>query len=256
MLKDNKVYIPEDQMTQRGFIDSKFGFALKFFSYLYVMWLQTVMIMAIIGHYEDQWPFDLSLPKGSVGWDSFTRVFLAAWLASIIIAVLNRMTRHRMTSFYLRPSSLSAAKYIKVSQVVTDRQSSEHDLNVLHEEVVTVETKPVRHINFLLNKLVWSDAESLFVSPRCFGRHGPLGTELENIRQAGGCSNAVAADRIKKLGRNEITLQVPPLWRMLLNEAKTEITHMIHKQHRDALFTKERVDAGKLVYDRYGRYFR
>ena len=218
MLKDNKVYIPEDQMTQRGFIDSKFGFALKFFSYLYVMWLQTVMIMAIIGHYEDQWPFDLSLPKGSVGWDSFTRVFLAAWLASIIIAVLNRMTRHRMTSFYLRPSSLSAAKYIKVSQVVTDRQSSEHDLNVLHEEVVTVETKPMRHINFLLNKLVWSDAESLFVSPRCFGRNGPLGTELENIRQAGGCSNAVAADRIKKLGRNEITLQVPPLWRMLLNE--------------------------------------
>jgi hypothetical protein len=45
-------------------------------------------------------------------------------------------------------------------------------------------------------------------------------------------------------------------WRMLLNEAKLEITHMIHKQHRDALFTKERVDAGKLVYDRYGRYFR
>jgi hypothetical protein len=26
-------------------------------------------------------------------------------------------------------------------------------------------------------------------------------------------------------------------WRMLLNEAKLEITHMIHKQHRDALFT-------------------
>lgn len=45
-------------------------------------------------------------------------------------------------------------------------------------------------------------------------------------------------------------------WRMLLDEAKTEVTHLIHKQHRDALFTKERVDAGKLVFDRYGRYFR
>jgi hypothetical protein len=45
-------------------------------------------------------------------------------------------------------------------------------------------------------------------------------------------------------------------WRMLLNEAAIEITHMLHKQHRDTLFTKERVGAGKLVYDRYGRYFR
>ena len=44
-------------------------------------------------------------------------------------------------------------------------------------------------------------------------------------------------------------------WRILLNEAKTEITHMIHRQHRDALFTKERVEAGKMVQDRYARYF-
>jgi hypothetical protein len=45
-------------------------------------------------------------------------------------------------------------------------------------------------------------------------------------------------------------------WRLLLNEAKTKFTHVVHRHHRDALFTKERVDAGKCVQDRYGRYFR
>jgi hypothetical protein len=31
---------------------------------------------------------------------------------------------------------------------------------------------------------------------------------------------------------------------------------MMYGQYRDTLFTKERVGAGKLVYDRYGQYFR
>jgi hypothetical protein len=45
-------------------------------------------------------------------------------------------------------------------------------------------------------------------------------------------------------------------WRLLLNEARLEVMHTVHKQYRDTLFTKERVEAGKCVYDRYGRYFR
>jgi hypothetical protein len=45
-------------------------------------------------------------------------------------------------------------------------------------------------------------------------------------------------------------------WRKLLNEAKTDIMHMVHQQHRDMLFIKERVAAGKCVQDRYGQYFR
>ena len=45
-------------------------------------------------------------------------------------------------------------------------------------------------------------------------------------------------------------------WRLLLNEAKLDVMHMLYGQHRDELFTKERVEAGKCVYDRYGRYFR
>jgi hypothetical protein len=45
-------------------------------------------------------------------------------------------------------------------------------------------------------------------------------------------------------------------WRKLLNEAKTDIMHMVHQRHRDVLFIKERVAAGKCVQDRYGQYFR
>jgi hypothetical protein len=45
-------------------------------------------------------------------------------------------------------------------------------------------------------------------------------------------------------------------WRLLLNEARLEVMHTMHRQYRDTLFIKERVEAGKCVYDRYGRYFR
>lgn len=45
-------------------------------------------------------------------------------------------------------------------------------------------------------------------------------------------------------------------WRKLLNEAKLDVVHHMHRQYRDVLFTKERVEAGRCVQDRYGRYFR
>jgi hypothetical protein len=45
-------------------------------------------------------------------------------------------------------------------------------------------------------------------------------------------------------------------WRLLFSEAKLSVMHMVHERHRDTLFTKERVEAGKCVYDRYARYFR
>lgn len=45
-------------------------------------------------------------------------------------------------------------------------------------------------------------------------------------------------------------------WRLLLNQAKLDVMHIMHRHYRDTLFTKERVEAGKCVYDRYARYFR
>jgi hypothetical protein len=45
-------------------------------------------------------------------------------------------------------------------------------------------------------------------------------------------------------------------WKLLLNEAKTKFTHVVHRYHRDALFTKVRASAGELVHDRYAQYFR
>jgi len=45
-------------------------------------------------------------------------------------------------------------------------------------------------------------------------------------------------------------------WKLLLNEAKTNFMHVVHRHNRDALFTEVRADAGKMVYDRYAMYFR
>lgn len=45
-------------------------------------------------------------------------------------------------------------------------------------------------------------------------------------------------------------------WRVQLNEAQDIFTHVLHRQYRDTVFIKERVAAGKLVQDRYNRYFK
>jgi hypothetical protein len=45
-------------------------------------------------------------------------------------------------------------------------------------------------------------------------------------------------------------------WRLLLSDAKLDVMHLMYGHYRDELFTKERVEAGKCVYDRYARYFR
>ena len=45
-------------------------------------------------------------------------------------------------------------------------------------------------------------------------------------------------------------------WRMLLSDAQLNFNHILHYHYRDTLFTKVKAEAGKLVHDRYGRYFR
>ena len=45
-------------------------------------------------------------------------------------------------------------------------------------------------------------------------------------------------------------------WRMYLSDFRSALTNMLHRKHRDVLFTKVRADAGTIVYDRYGRFFR
>jgi predicted P-type ATPase len=216
-LRDNKMYLPDFQMTQKGFVHSRFGAILQVLTYLFVLWLHVAMVMAIIGHYQDQWPFDLSLDKGSVDWDSFTRVFISTWTSSIIVAIFTRIFRHRMDSFYLRPASLSVATHIKLSQVVTDESNPEKSLSVLHEEVVEVGSDPVRHVWFLLKKLAWSESDGMFVS----GINDPVLSELKAIKERGGMSNGAASDRLKRFGRNEIRISVPSFWSMVGKELST-----------------------------------
>lgn len=45
-------------------------------------------------------------------------------------------------------------------------------------------------------------------------------------------------------------------WRVQLNEAQETFMHVLHRQYCDTVFIKERVAAGKLVNDRYARYFK
>lgn len=45
-------------------------------------------------------------------------------------------------------------------------------------------------------------------------------------------------------------------WRMYLSDAQLNFVHILHYHYRDTLFTKVKAEAGKLVHDRYGRYFR
>ena len=45
-------------------------------------------------------------------------------------------------------------------------------------------------------------------------------------------------------------------WRMYLSDAQLNFNHILHYHHRNVLFTKVKAEAGKLVQDRYGRYFR
>ena len=221
LLSDNKVYVPEEQMTQRGFVYSRFGMLLKILTYIFGVWLQLAMLMAIIGHYQDRWPFDLSLAPGSVDWDSYTRVFLSAWTASIAFAVLVRLYRKKMDSFYLRPSSLSVARYVKLSQVMADDTSGHHDISVLHHEVIEVKENPIKHVSFLLRTFVWSGKDGMFVSGRFFDHAEPLGSELHAIKASGGLSNPIASERSRNFGRNEVILRVESLFRMTISELST-----------------------------------
>lgn len=216
MLKDNKIFVPDERMTQRGFVVSRFGTGLKLCTWAFCVWLQTAMLMAVIGHYTDQWPFNLDRPAGSVDWDSFTRVFLSAWVSSICVAVLARVFRGRMESFYLRPSPLSVATYVKFTQVV-DSDS----MAVQHEEVLRVDPTPARHVDFLLRRYVWVGKEGLFMPGVFFSASGPRGSELEAVHRVGGLSLASVLDRIVAFGRNEVVLTIPNLWRMLGAELLT-----------------------------------
>ena len=220
MLKDNKIYLPEERMTQRGFVTSRFGSALRALTYLFTIWLQTAMLMAVIGHYNDQWPFDLTRPPGSVDWDSFTRVFLSAWAGSIAVAITARFMQGRLESFYLRPSPLGVATHVKFSQVVADLADPEHDLAVQHEEVLLVESSG-RHVDFLLKRFVWSAKEGMFVAGKFFGRNGPRRSELEALRRVGGMSLANVLDRMIAFGRNEILLHVNSFGKMFVDELLT-----------------------------------
>ena len=213
-----KATIIEDRLTQTGLRVCKIGYGIRVSLLLFVVWLQVAIVMAIVGHYDGVWVFDASIPKGAVDWDSYTRVFLMAWSASILIAVTCRVFRDQLRTFYMMPAPLTQASHVLMSQVLVDSSDTRGDLAVTHCEVQIVHADEGRYVDFLLKRFSWCEEEQKFTESKVFSPAGPTGAEAEAIRRVGGLSSETVLERRKMFGKNEIVLQVPSLLRMTVAE--------------------------------------
>ena len=209
--------LSDEKMTQVGYRFCYVGQSVKFASLAFGGWLQLAMLLAVIGHYKGIWVFDPSIPVGAVDWDSYTRVFLMAWSCSIILAVLCRIFRENLRTFFMMPESLAEASHVKISQVMIDSSDPRGDMAIRHEEILEVSTDNSRNFDFLLCRFTWSNSGK-FVPGSCFDKFGPKGTELEEIYNDGGLGPATLLDRKRCFGRNEIVMQIPSLLRMTIHE--------------------------------------
>lgn len=212
-------HLEEENLTQTGFKQSLFGRMVKFSIWAYVLWLQLAMLLAVIGHYDGIWLFDLSVPSGAVDWDSYTLVFILAWATSILIMVFSRIFQHNLRTFFMVPANLATATFVQMSQVIIDNSDPRGDMAITHTEVLSTNSAgEFRKVDFLLRRFTWSNTEKMFVPGKVFGRHGPRGSELEVIRRVGGLTSKAVLERIVSFGRNEIVMSIPSLPRMVVGE--------------------------------------
>jgi len=212
-------HLEGDNLMQTGFKRSTFGRIVKYSAIAFITWLQICMLMAVIGHYQGVWVFDLSVPKNAVDWDSYTRVFVLAWATSILIMVLARIFQDNLNTFFMMPANLAMATHIQMSQVIIDTSDPRGDMAVKHTELLSTNSSgEYRKVDFLLRRFVWSNTEKMFVPGKVFNKNGPKGTELEAIRKVGGLTSKAVLERTVSFGRNEIVLAIPSLPRMILNE--------------------------------------
>jgi len=212
-------HLEDENLTQTGFKRSIFGQMVKYSAWAYVAWLQIAMLLAVIGHYDGMWLFDLSIPSGAVDWDSYTCVFILAWATSILIMVLSRIFQNNLQTFFLYPANLATASFVQMTQVIIDNSDPRGDMAITHTELLsTNSTNEFRKVDFLLRRFTWSNTDKMFVPGKVFGKHGPRGSEIEAIRRVGGLSSKAVLERIVSFGRNEVVMSIPPLPRMIINE--------------------------------------
>ena len=212
-------HLEDENLTQTGFKRSVFGEVVKYSIWGYVAWLQLAMLLAVIGHYDGIWLFDLSVPSGAVDWDSYTRVFILAWATSILIMVLSRIFQNNLRTFFLYPANLATATFVQMTQIIIDNSDPRGDMAITHTELLSTNTSSeFRKVDFLLRRFTWSNTEKMFLPGKVFGKHGPRGTEVDAIMRVGGLSSKTVLERIVSFGRNEVVMSIPPLPRMIVNE--------------------------------------
>lgn len=213
-----KVTVADERLTQSGYMASSFGNGLRVCTLLFAVWLQVAIIISIIGHYNGVWVFDMSIPKGAADWDSYTRVFLMAWSASILMAITARVFQNELRTFYMMPTGLKAASYVKMTQVLVDNSDPSGEMSVVHQEVLPIQAEDIKHVDFLLRRYTWSEEQKLFVPGKMFRKHGPTGSEVDALKRVGGLTNTSAIERYREFGRNEIILSIPSLFKMTVTE--------------------------------------
>ena len=215
-LNDNKAYLVEDGITQRGFRRSWFGSSVKYAAFCLQIWLIIAMIMTIVGKYSETWPFDPSIPTGMVDTNSYVRAFVASWMGSVAMAIVIRTLLPKVDSFYHRPCSLTTATHVKFSCVVVDPDDVEERLSVKYSRLLPVNTEPCRHINFLSKRYTWSSSERMFTPGSYFPKEGLSEAEIRKFME--GLNTSQVLENLTRFGTNHIDLEVPTFSQTLVKE--------------------------------------
>ena len=215
-LSDNKAYLPDDGITQRGFRRSWFGSLIKYSVFILQLWLLIAMIMVIIGKYLGSWPFDFSIPTGRVNANSYIRAFVASWMGSVILAIVMRAFSRRIDSFYFRPCSLASATLVKFSCVVSDHNETDQQLAAKYSRVLHVASEPCRFVEFLNKRYTWSNSTGMFVPGSFFPKEGL--TPFHIAKSEAGLSTTQVLDNVRCFGKNRDDIEPPSFMEFLKRE--------------------------------------
>ena len=215
-LNDNKVYLPEEGLTQRGFRRSWFGSCIKYSAFAFHIWLLIAMLMVIVGKYSATWPFDPTFPVGMVDAESYVRAFIASWIGWLTVAIIMRTVHRKVDSFYYRPCSLAIATHVKFSCVVTDLDDAEQHLPVKYSRLLPVTTEPCRHIDFLSKRYTWSSSARMFTPGSYFPKDGLSQADMHKYGE--GLNTSQVLENLRQFGRNRTGVEVPVISRSLLKE--------------------------------------
>lgn len=112
-----------ESIMQFGYTHGRFGWAVKWISIIFIVWIQLSMVITIAAHYSGVWVWTHGETRNAT-WDSFARSFLLAWIVSIAALALILSFRRQMQTFYLKPCPLIKASHVAVIKKDTDESGN------------------------------------------------------------------------------------------------------------------------------------